>query len=755
MNTKNYIWIAILSLCLLALAHTPLEAQTTEFTYQGRLLDSGFAPTATYDMQFSLFDDAATGNQKGQTITVSGVSVSNGIFTVHLDFGSQFAGDACYLQIGIRPAGGPNIFTALNPRQPLTSAPYSVRSLEAATADLAQNSDQLGGIPANGFVHNGTTPQAGTDFNISGSGTLGGPLSADAVNSATQYNIAGSRVLGADSNANTFVGLFAGLSNTTGSTDTFVGYFAGKSNTTGFNNSYVGWAAGAQGSTASNNAFFGTGAGAQNTASFNSFFGSTAGNQNTTGTGNAFFGSAAGTANTVGGSNSFFGGSAGAANSIGHDNTFLGYNAGINNTGGPALNNGDFNTFVGSRSGASNVTGWDNSFFGYNSGYANTDGAGNAYFGYETGESNLTSCCNSFFGYRAGKLTIAGANSFFGDNSGVQNTTGTYNAFFGFNAGSETTTGSQNSFFGTDAGNANKAGTNNSFFGSNSGLYTEGNNNSGLGVLASTNAAVNNGTAIGAHSYVTQNDSIVLGSINGVNGAAADTKVGIGTTAPKAPLHIAGSNTNVLIGSVTAGCAPGYAGIGFGSSLNCLNVSLVGNGTDTTINRPTGGSIYFMQNAVPEAGISPAGDLSVNNKISVGVLGTAGSTALCRNASNQISTCSSSLRYKKDLQPFTRGLALLDQLKPITFKWKADNSLDLGFGAEDIAKVEPLLVTHNDKGEVEGVKYDRISAVLVNAVKEQQDQIGSLRKEVEQQRLLIDDLKKLVCQINPQASACK
>jgi len=162
-----------------------------------------------------------------------------------------------------------------------------------------------------------------------------------------------------------------------------------------------------------------------------------------------------------------------------------------------------------------------------------------------------------------------------------------------------------------------------------------------------------------------------------------------------------------------------------------------------------------MQNAVPEAGISPAGDLSVNNKISVGVLGTAGSTALCRNASNQISTCSSSLRYKKDLQPFTRGLALLDQLKPITFKWKADNSLDLGFGAEDIAKVEPLLVTHNDKGEVEGVKYDRISAVLVNAVKEQQDQIGSLRKEVEQQRLLIDDLKKLVCQINPQASACK
>src|SRR5205814_5693859 len=109
-------------------------------------------------------------------------------------------------------------------------------------------------------------------------------------------------------------------------------------------------------------------------------------------------------------------------------------------------------------------------------------------------------------------------------------------------------------------------------------------------------------------------------------------------------------------------------------------------------------------------------------------LGSAGNTTLCRNGFNQISTCSSSLRYKKDLQPFTRGLALLNSLKPITFKWKADNSPDLGFGAEDIAAIEPLLVTHNAKGEVEGVKYDRITAVLVNAVKEQQEQIAQQQR---------------------------
>jgi hypothetical protein len=73
---------------------------------------------------------------------------------------------------------------------------------------------------------------------------------------------------------------------------------------------------------------------------------------------------------------------------------------------------------------------------------------------------------------------------------------------------------------------------------------------------------------------------------------------------------------------------------------------------------------------------------------------------------------------------------------------------DLGFGAEDIAAIEPLLVTRNDKGEVEGVKYDRITAVLVNAVKEQQAQINRQQKE-------IASLKSLVCRRNQRAPVCK
>lgn len=126
--------------------------------------------------------------------------------------------------------------------------------------------------------------------------------------------------------------------------------------------------------------------------------------------------------------------------------------------------------------------------------------------------------------------------------------------------------------------------------------------------------------------------------------------------------------------------------------------------------------------------------------VSIATWASGGTTNLCRNPSNQISNCSSSLRYKKDLQPFTRGLALLNSLKPITFRWKADNSADLGFGAEDIAAVEPLLVTRNDRGEVEGVKYDRLTAVLVNAVKEQQSQIERQQTAAKLQQVQIEEL---------------
>ena len=114
-------------------------AQTTAFTYQGKLNDGGNPANAGYDMQFRLFDmaGAGQGTQQGATITNPTVVVTNGNFAVSLDFGSAvFASGADrFLEISLRPAGTTGGYTSLAPRQKLTSSPYSVRSVNANSAD--------------------------------------------------------------------------------------------------------------------------------------------------------------------------------------------------------------------------------------------------------------------------------------------------------------------------------------------------------------------------------------------------------------------------------------------------------------------------------------------------------------------------------------------------------------------------------------------------------------------------------------------
>ena len=113
-------------------------------------------------------------------------------------------------------------------------------------------------------------------------------------------------------------------------------------------------------------------------------------------------------------------------------------------------------------------------------------------------------------------------------------------------------------------------------------------------------------------------------------------------------------------------------------------------------------------------------------------------------------TSQSSLRYKTDLQPFMGGLNLITRLKPYNFSWKTGGAREIGLIAEDVAEVEPLLTFKNSKDEIEGVKYENLNVVFINAFKEQQAQIDELRKMVKiQQELLkqqgqqIDSLKKL------------
>ena len=123
--------------------------------------------------------------------------------------------------------------------------------------------------------------------------------------------------------------------------------------------------------------------------------------------------------------------------------------------------------------------------------------------------------------------------------------------------------------------------------------------------------------------------------------------------------------------------------------------------------------------------------MRVEGRLLVGVLGSATATHLCITASGLLASCSSSLRYKDAVTDFKAGLNLLQRLRPVTFNWKTNQQHDLGLIAEEVAEVEPLLVTHNKTGAIEGVKYDQLNVVLINAVREQQQLIDQQQKTAE------------------------
>ena len=129
----------LLFLLLFAGATNNAYAQGTTFTYQGRLQDAGTNANGSYDFQFTLWDASSAGTQEPQptpvTVTRTSVAVTNGAFTVQLDFGaSAFPGPSRFLETSVRLTGSGS-FTLLSPRQPITSTPYAIRTLSGATAD--------------------------------------------------------------------------------------------------------------------------------------------------------------------------------------------------------------------------------------------------------------------------------------------------------------------------------------------------------------------------------------------------------------------------------------------------------------------------------------------------------------------------------------------------------------------------------------------------------------------------------------------
>jgi hypothetical protein len=172
MKTKLALF-STLAVLFLLIASGSVTAQTSgaaratplgsAFTYQGRLSFTGTPASSAYDFQFYLFDASSGGSQVGAMIPVDDLVLTDGYFTVQLDFGAgAFNGQRRYLEVRVRPGNETVAFSVLDPRQELTAAPGALYALSAPWSGLT-------GIPA-GFadgIDNDTTYTAGTGLTLS------------------------------------------------------------------------------------------------------------------------------------------------------------------------------------------------------------------------------------------------------------------------------------------------------------------------------------------------------------------------------------------------------------------------------------------------------------------------------------------------------------------------------------------------------------------------------------------------------------
>jgi len=89
-------------------------------------------------------------------------------------------------------------------------------------------------------------------------------------------------------------------------------------------------------------------------------------------------------------------------------------------------------------------------------------------------------------------------------------------------------------------------------------------------------------------------------------------------------------------------------------------------------------------------------------------------------------TETSALKYKENINEITSS-NIIYNLRPVTFDWKKDGSHDVGLIAEEVGDHMAELVSKDKEGNVEGVKYSKLTSLLIKAVQDQQKQIDELK----------------------------
>ena len=90
-------------------------------------------------------------------------------------------------------------------------------------------------------------------------------------------------------------------------------------------------------------------------------------------------------------------------------------------------------------------------------------------------------------------------------------------------------------------------------------------------------------------------------------------------------------------------------------------------------------------------------------------------------------TETSSIRYKENVEQITNALDTVMSLRGVTYNKKENVDKEIGVIAEEIAEILPEVVKFNTEGEANSVSYSRITAILIEAIKDLKKEIDELK----------------------------
>ena len=580
---------------------------------------------------------------------------------------------------------------------------------------------------------------------------------------------------------NLFLGYQTGYSTTGGNYNSFVGYTSGYSNTSGLYNSFLGSFAGNKNTTGSYNTFVGDSAGYSNLGgSRNSFYGNKAGLNNSSGSDNIFFGNQAGLLNTTGNYNIFIGYKAGYTNSSSY-NVFLGFESGFSNsTGNPnvfigyqagrANNTGANNIFIGNQAGIKNTTGYDNVYIGNNVGagvtgteaYSNvfignycgneiTYGLRNVYIGNLSGRKTSNGQDNVFIGHAAGELNTSGyANVFIGPYAG-QNSNGLCNVMLGVSAGTSNSSGGNNVFLGYHAGYTNSTGGHNIFIGSQAGY----NNSVGAGNICIGHYAGFNET--GSNKLYIDNSSVPTPLIYGDFDARYITINGAFTTTGNASINKTWiADNNISINAGNTGDRDAFIDFNTNDFYSDFGLRITRypgtNGQSIIFHRGTGQLLLLTQEAAPivfatgsteKFRVEPNGNIGINNWAPGQKLDISGGNGRVQSGYSWLTN--SDVRYKKNITELEGSLEKVLKIRGVRYDLTEDKTVTpgngkyIGFIAQELEAEYPEFVVTDPDG-YKSVGYDKITAVLTEAIKEQQNIIVNQQKQIDELKEVVEKL---------------